>query len=111
MVVEDTTTVVVVAALVAGTRLWDVAEVSRNDSGRVMTADPTAEERAGPPRPVGLAEAAGPFRINTSGRMSNAPQRSTAAPGRLPRCMFVLRTPLSLRDCLGGALGDLPSGH
>ena len=55
---------------------------------------------------AGDAEALVSFWISRSGTISTAPHRSSAAPGRLPRWILVLRTPLSLWDCWGCALRD-----
>ena len=83
----------------SGVLVWDASF----HGGRVGPTGPTRLRAA---RRRGLApRAAGPRRpsrsgAEASGTISSAPQRRSAAPGRLPFSIVVLRTPLSLWDCV-----------
>jgi hypothetical protein len=113
---------VVAGAVDAGAAVWLVAPEAAPEAGRADVFDasfhggvplwPGDEPWWGPgPAPPFDAEAVESFWINRSGTISSAPHKRSAAPGRLPPWILVLRTPLSLRDVYGCALWDgVPQG-
>ena len=109
--------VVAGAVVVPAVAVWPVVAAAVPDADRARVSEasfhggtpPLGGRGFGVLLAAGDAEALVSFWISRSGTISTAPHRSSAAPGRLPRWILVLRTPLSFWDYWAAPSG--PGAH